>query len=72
MEPMYKPAGGLFACRRDVAVEQRSLHGRSQCGYVFPPERAVDIDTPLDLAFAEFLLQRQASSARGTTTCPST
>lgn len=59
LEQVYKPAGGLFACRRDVMVRQRSLHGTSQCGYVFPPERAVDIDTVFDLAFAEFLISRR-------------
>jgi CMP-N-acetylneuraminic acid synthetase len=58
LDRTYAPAGGLFACRRDVVVGGRTLHGRSQCGYIFPPERALDIDTPFDLAFAEFLMAR--------------
>ena len=61
LEQVYRPAGGLFACTRDVLVQQRSLHGRSQCGYVFPPERAVDIDTYFDLALAEFLFGRRGA-----------
>lgn len=57
-EQLYQPGGGLFACRTDVILRERSLIGRSQCGFVLPPERGVDIDTMLDLAFAEFLLTR--------------
>ena len=62
VEQIYQPGGGLFACRTDVVLRERSLHGRSQCGFVLPPERGVDIDTMLDLAFAEFLLTRSAAS----------
>jgi CMP-N-acetylneuraminic acid synthetase len=36
--------------------------GRVKAVFV-PPERAVDIDTPLDLAFAEFLVSRRAGPA---------
>ena len=59
LEQVYKPAGGLFACRRDTIVHGGSLHGKTQCGYIFPPERGVDIDTFFDLAFAEFLISRR-------------
>lgn len=61
VEQTYRPAGGLFACRSDVILRERSLHGSSQCGYVLPLDRAVDIDTFLDLAFAEFLIERAAA-----------
>lgn len=59
-EQTYQPGGGLFACRSEVVLRERSLVGSSQCGFVLPPERGVDIDTLLDLAFAEFLLTRTA------------
>jgi len=61
VEQVYRPGGGLFACRSAVILQQRSLVGSSQCGYVLPPERGVDIDTYLDLAFAEFLITRAAA-----------
>ena len=61
VEQVYRPGGGLFACRSDVILREHSLIGHSQCGYVLPPERGVDIDTPLDLAFAEFLMTRAAA-----------
>jgi N-acylneuraminate cytidylyltransferase len=31
--------------------------------HIVPPERAVDIDTEMDLAFAEFLFQRNAAGS---------
>jgi CMP-N,N'-diacetyllegionaminic acid synthase len=58
VEQVYRPGGGLFACRSDVILREHSLVGSSQCGFVLPPERGVDIDTYLDLAFAEFLMTR--------------
>ena len=61
VEQVYQPGGGLFACRSDVILLERTLIGHSQCGYVLPPERGVDIDTLLDLAFAEFLMTRAAA-----------
>ena len=61
VEQIYQPGGGLFACRTDVILRERSLIGHSQCGFVLPPERGVDIDTLLDLALAEFLLTRTAA-----------
>jgi CMP-N-acetylneuraminic acid synthetase len=49
--------GSLYASRIDVIRGGRLL-GDDVRGYEMPPERSVDIDTPLDLAFAEFLLAR--------------
>jgi len=49
--------GSLYASRSDVIRGGRLL-GDDIRGYEMPPERSVDIDTPLDLAFAEFLLAR--------------
>lgn len=64
-EPVYAPGGGLFAAKRDVLVHRGSLHGETETAYVFPPERGLDIDSPLDLAFAEFLIGRtQAMTPR--------
>lgn len=65
LEQVYRPGGGLFACRTDVILRERSLIGHSQCGYVLPPERGVDIDTLLDLEFAEFLMTRTAARQPG-------
>jgi len=48
----------VLAVWRRVLEEQRSLYGDVCLPFVMPPERSVDIDTPFDLALAEFLLRR--------------
>ena len=49
--------GALYACR--VALLGEGLLVESEpLGHPMPPERSIDINTPLDLAFCEFLLQR--------------
>jgi CMP-N,N'-diacetyllegionaminic acid synthase len=50
--------GSLYASRVDV-IRGGRLVGGDVRGYEMPLERSVDIDTPLDLAFAEFLLGRR-------------
>ncbi len=52
--------GSVYVFRRDVA--DRGLEADDVRGYEMPPERSHDIDTPTDLAFAEFMLARGAKS----------
>lgn len=50
--------GSVYVSRREV-IEAGLLVSEDDCrGYVMPPERSYDVDTPRDLAFAEFLLER--------------
>jgi CMP-N,N'-diacetyllegionaminic acid synthase len=49
--------GSIYVARRDT-IEGGSLDSDDIRGFPMPPERSHDIDTPLDLAFADFLLQR--------------
>lgn len=49
--------GSVYLTRVDVLREGHIMHPSDQRGYVMPEERSYDIDTPRDLAFAEFLLQ---------------
>jgi CMP-N,N'-diacetyllegionaminic acid synthase len=48
--------GSIYVSRREV-LESGQLVADDVRGYAMPQERSYDIDTPLDLAFAEFLLQ---------------
>lgn len=49
--------GSVYATRREV-LEAGELVSTHDCrGYEMPSERSHDIDTPLDLAFAQFLLE---------------
>jgi CMP-N,N'-diacetyllegionaminic acid synthase len=56
LEPLWVRNGSVYAFRRDVV--ERGLEAEDVRGYEMPPERSFDIDTPQDLAFAEFLVAR--------------
>ncbi len=63
LEPVYMPGGGIFAAQRDLLVGQKTLCGPRQAGFILPRDRGLDIDTPEDIALAEFFLQRGAQEA---------
>jgi hypothetical protein len=50
--------------RRRTSCRSCGSDENDQRGYVMPPERSLDIDTPLDVAFAEFLLERGIKERR--------
>jgi len=56
LPPVYLRAGSVYATRRDVLMEQNSFKGRVSRPYIIPPNRAVNIDTPIDLKIAELQL----------------
>ena len=60
LEMVYAPGGGLYAARRELIMEQGTLHGGRELGCVLPRSRGLDIDTPEDWRFAEYLLTVQA------------
>ena len=57
LPPVYRLNGALLATRTQLLRERRSFYGGRTCGYVMPPERSIDIDTPLDLRIAAALLE---------------
>jgi len=52
--------GSVYVSRRDVLERGRLIDERDVRAFVMPAERSLDIDTPRDLAFARFLLERTA------------
>jgi CMP-N-acetylneuraminic acid synthetase len=40
-------------------IEKKQLYAGKMAGYIMPPERSVDIDSELDFALAEILLNRR-------------
>ena len=48
----------IIAVKREVLLFQNAFYGPDTRGYVMPPERAVNIDTLLDLRLAELLLHQ--------------
>jgi CMP-N-acetylneuraminic acid synthetase len=55
LRQMYIRNGAIYLTRRDVLLGG-SLKGRDCRGLVMPAERSVNIDTPLDFRYAEWLL----------------
>ena len=57
LPPLWARNGSIYVSRRET-IEAGSLDSADMRGLPMPPERSHDIDTPTDLAFAEFLLAR--------------
>ncbi|MDB9863461.1 acylneuraminate cytidylyltransferase family protein [Litorivicinus sp.] len=49
--------GALYLARTDWLVENRDFIGPETLGYVMSPERSVDLDTPQDWRWIEFLIE---------------
>jgi CMP-N,N'-diacetyllegionaminic acid synthase len=49
--------GALYLASRSFLLREKALVTSQTVGYVMPRERSVDIDTPLDWQWAEFLMQ---------------
>ena len=59
LPPAYVLNGALYLASRSFLQSEKKLVTEETLGYVMPQERSVDIDTQLDLQWAEFLLQQQ-------------
>jgi CMP-N-acetylneuraminic acid synthetase len=62
LPPLWARNGSIYASRRRI-IERGELVGGDVRGYEMPAERSYDIDTPQDLAFAQFVLEK--SGKRG-------
>jgi N-acylneuraminate cytidylyltransferase len=62
LPPLWVRNGSMYLSLTSV-LEGGDLVAGDVGGYVMPAERSYDIDTPDDLAFAEFLLAREADGA---------
>ena len=61
LEPLYRHDGSIIFAQSEVFLKTREFYGPGVVPYFIPPERSVDIDSPLDLAWAEFLMERDGS-----------
>ena len=55
--------GAIFLIRPEVLAAKRTWYPEGTYGYVMPPERALDIDTPWDLRLADLVMRDRTSSA---------
>lgn len=59
LQPVYALNGALYLARTDWLLEQQDFIGPETLGYIMPPERSVDLDTPLDWRWVEFLIEKE-------------
>lgn len=59
LPPTYALNGALYLARTDWLLEQQSFIGQETLGYIMPLERSVDLDTPHDWYWAEFLIEQE-------------
>ncbi len=62
LPPVYIRSGALYISRRDVVMKQGTMVGEDCRGMVFPPERAINIDTMGDLMQAEQALRHRVEA----------
>jgi N-acylneuraminate cytidylyltransferase len=55
----YALNGALYLARRDWLLENRHFVGPDTLGFIMPQGRSVDLDTPRDWDWIEFLIERQ-------------
>ena len=64
LEPLYRHDGSIIFAQTEVFLKTMDFYGPGVVPYFIPPERSVDIDSPLDLTWAEFLIERAKSGLR--------
>ena len=60
LPPAYVLNGALYLASRAFLLREQAFIAPNTLGYVMPAERSVDIDTPLDWQWAEFLMEQKA------------
>ena len=63
VDQLYMDNGSINFAKTEAFLKEEDFYGSKVVPYVMPPERSVDIDTPLDLKWAEFLLSRKSHNS---------
>ena len=61
--PVYGVSGSVFAYRRSRLDTIEHLYAGAWGGYLIPRERAIEVDTEVDLRFVEIMMSRIATEA---------
>jgi CMP-N,N'-diacetyllegionaminic acid synthase len=56
LQKLYHREGSIYLTRCSVVMQQNSIRGRDCRAWIIPEDRAVNIDTPLDLLITEQIL----------------
>jgi CMP-N,N'-diacetyllegionaminic acid synthase len=57
LPPAYALNGAIYLNRCESLLRDRTFLPPGTCGYIMPPERSLDIDTPWDFYLAELVLK---------------
>jgi N-acylneuraminate cytidylyltransferase len=57
LPPVYALNGALYLARTEWLLKRQDFIGQDTLGYIMPPERSVDLDTPQDWRWVEFLIE---------------
>ena len=60
LPPVYHRNGCIYLTSRELLMERGELVSDACCPYIMPVERSINIDTALDLEYAEFIFSRQS------------
>ena len=63
LDTLYRHDGSIVFAKSQAFLRERQFYGTKVVPYFVPIDRSVDIDHPLDLAWAEFLLSRSGCSS---------
>jgi CMP-N-acetylneuraminic acid synthetase len=55
LDTLYRHDGSIIFAKTETFLREREFYGTKVVPYFIPAERSVDIDTPRDLAWAEFV-----------------
>jgi CMP-N-acetylneuraminic acid synthetase len=56
LDQLYRHDGSIIFAKSEVFLREQEFYGSKAVPFFMPLERSVDIDSPLDLAWAEFLI----------------
>lgn len=59
IQPYYRLNGAIYLACWDYIKKNKSWFKEDSYAYIMPTERSVDIDTEIDLLFAEFILMKK-------------
>lgn len=60
LEKAYMPNGSIFILKLSFLKNHYIYYSDKTYAFIMSPERSIDIDSPLDFEFAEFLVSRSA------------
>lgn len=66
LDTTYRHDGSIIFAKSEAFLKEQEFYGTKVVPYFMPSERSVDIDHPLDLAWAEFLLSRSRRGRKET------